>query len=55
MFLLIGGPRAGQLVDDLPSGYRRAPRDADGEAVEVFDGFAARHAVWGRDDGVRSG
>ncbi|HET8927754.1 MAG TPA: hypothetical protein VFN24_07985 [Microbacterium sp.] len=46
MFVLEGGPREGQLVDELPVGY--APIFADEEAARVvlFDDFIARKARW---------
>ncbi len=45
MYVLNGGPRAGQLVDDLPDGYAvgdtRAP-----VAVTVIGGIPATRAHW---------
>lgn len=46
MFVLEGGPRGGQLVDELPTGY--APVDVGEEPVRVvlFEDFVARKARW---------
>ncbi len=46
MFVLEGGPRQGQLVDELPTGYRPVIADAGPVRVELFEDFVARKARW---------
>jgi hypothetical protein len=46
MFMLSGGPRAGQLVDDLPTGYRLLGARHDGPAQLVVGDMVAAVAVW---------
>ena len=47
MFVLNGGPRAGQLVDDLPSGYRLlAGARETGPGATVVADVPAAIAVW---------
>ncbi|MBN9153686.1 MAG: hypothetical protein J0J05_06870 [Microbacterium sp.] len=45
VFVLDGGPRAGQLVDDLPTGYR-AQGGVHGASPALFDDVFADVAVW---------
>lgn len=49
VFVLDGGPRGGQLVDDLPAGYRSAGPCAPGRTVRLFDDVFADVAVWADD------
>lgn len=44
MYVLDGGPRAGQLVDDLPEGY--APPEQASLAAVVIGDIPASLAVW---------
>jgi hypothetical protein len=53
MFLLIGGPRAGQLVDELPGGYRVPPASSPDGDVSLFEDFIARKATWDSTVGAR--
>jgi hypothetical protein len=46
MYMLEGGPRSGQLVDDLPSGYSIAPDTDPAATYEVFGDFVATTARW---------
>lgn len=46
MFVLEGGPREGQLVDELPTGYMPVPADAGPVRVVLFEDFIARKAQW---------
>lgn len=49
MFVLEDGPRGGQLVDELPTGYVPISAD-DGHAhITLFEDFAARKARWSGD------
>lgn len=43
IYVLVGGPRDGQYVDDLPRGYRIS---LDGPAPELFAEFDTVRAVW---------
>lgn len=46
MYVLEGGPRSGQWVDDLPDGYTLAPEAAvNGEPLGLAD-VPATLAVW---------
>ncbi|MBA8815227.1 hypothetical protein FHX48_000279 [Microbacterium halimionae] len=46
LYLLEGGPRAKQLVDDLPVNYHvNAPNETP-ECVEVLEGLVADVAHW---------
>lgn len=49
VFVLDGGPRAGQLVDDLPVGYRTAPATEGRRPMPIFEDVFADVAVWGGD------
>jgi hypothetical protein len=51
VFVLDGGPRAGQLVDDLPAGYRTESRPDGHRPVSLFEDFFADVAVWAGDRG----
>jgi hypothetical protein len=54
MFMLSGGPRAGQLVDDLPLGYHLLGVETPGPAQLVMGDMIAAVAVWPADeDGPR--
>ena len=44
LFMLDGGPRAGELVDDLPSDY--AIDEASARRIEILEGFVAQVATW---------
>lgn len=46
MFMLRGGPRAGQLVDDLPRGYRLLGERSSGPSQLVVGEMVAAVAVW---------
>jgi len=46
VFLLVGGPRDGQLVDDLPRGYAVVPSPSRRPALTLFDDLVAEEAVW---------
>ncbi|MDQ1129323.1 hypothetical protein [Microbacterium sp. SORGH_AS_0888] len=46
MFLLRGGPRAGQLVDDLPTGYSLLAERTSGPSQLVVGDIVAAVAVW---------
>jgi hypothetical protein len=46
MFVLEGGPREGQLVDELPVGYAPIAADEGSAHVILFDDFSARKARW---------
>ena len=46
VFLLVGGPRARQLVDDLPRGYEPVPLAADEAEMTLFDDLVVQQAVW---------
>ena len=47
VFLLVGGPRARQLVDDLPRGYRRVQRQDGGPGVvTLLEDLVVEEAVW---------
>lgn len=46
MFMLEGGPRQGQLVDELPLGYVAITGDDSAARVIIFDDFMARKARW---------
>lgn len=46
MFVLSGGPRAGQLVDDLPLGYRLVGAQAEGPSHLIVGDMVAAVAVW---------
>lgn len=50
MFMLSGGPRAGQLVDDLPAGYRLRGVRTDGPSQLVIGDMIAAVAEWPEDD-----
>ena len=45
VFMLDGGPRDGQLVDDLPVGYERASQGRRSQ-VEIVEGLVAERAGW---------
>lgn len=44
MYVLEGGPRDGELVDELPEGYVRGEKPTD--HIEIFDGYTALRSVW---------
>lgn len=44
--MLEGGPRQGQLVDELPLGYVAITGDDSAARVIIFDDFMARKARW---------
>ncbi|MBB2975894.1 hypothetical protein FHX49_001461 [Microbacterium endophyticum] len=46
VYVLHGGPRAGQIVDDLPNNYRIDKPQESPQTVEVFDGLMADVARW---------
>jgi hypothetical protein len=46
VYILIGGPRSRQLVDELPSGYRADGRESDSASVVVLEDLVAAPAVW---------
>ena len=46
VFLLVGGPRDGQLVDDLPRGYSAVPTGARSPVMTLFDDLVVQEAVW---------
>lgn len=46
MYVLEGGPRAGQLVDDLPEGYALEPAPTPGFPAAVIGDIPAATAVW---------
>ncbi|MCR2824815.1 hypothetical protein [Microbacterium sp. zg.Y909] len=46
VFLLMGGPRDGQLVDDLPRGYAVRSSGSRGPAMTLFDDLVVEEAVW---------
>ncbi|MCR2815187.1 hypothetical protein [Microbacterium jiangjiandongii] len=46
VFLLVGGPRDGQLVDDLPRGYAAAPLGPRSPVMTLFDDLVVHEAVW---------
>lgn len=46
VFLLEDGPRAGQLVDELPRGYAPADGSTKPREAMVFADFVAQRAVW---------
>ncbi len=46
MFVLEGGPREGQLVDELPRGYAPVVADEGPMRVVLFEDFIARKARW---------
>ena len=46
VYILIGGPRSRQLVDELPSGYRAEGRESDRASVVVLEDLIAAPAVW---------
>jgi hypothetical protein len=50
VFLLEGGPRAGQLVDDLPSGYSTLPSPDEDVTIVIGQEFEADRAFWFPDD-----
>ncbi|MBN9173080.1 MAG: hypothetical protein J0I70_02870 [Microbacterium sp.] len=54
VFVLEGGPRAGQLVDDLPAGYR-AQGGVHGASAALFDDVFADVAVWRGDRDTPAG
>lgn len=54
MFLLRGGPRAGQLVDDLPRGYRILGEGTSGPSQLVLGEMVAAVAVWPDEAGTPS-
>ncbi|MCR2812595.1 hypothetical protein NQ166_02045 [Microbacterium sp. zg.Y1090] len=53
VYLLVGGPRARQLVDDLPTGYRPAPMPAGSDAMTLFDDLVVEEALWTDPVGLR--
>jgi hypothetical protein len=46
VYILIGGPRSRQLVDELPSGYRAEGRESGRASVVVLEDLVAATAVW---------
>jgi hypothetical protein len=46
VYILIGGPRSSQLVDELPQGYRRADGDSRERSVVVMEDLVAAPGVW---------
>jgi hypothetical protein len=46
VYILIGGPRSRQLVDELPDGYRRVDADSRRRSVVVVDDIVAAPGVW---------
>jgi len=46
VFLLVGGPRARQLVDDLPRGYRRVDPKSGSGVVTLLEDLVVEEAVW---------
>jgi len=46
VYILIGGPRSRQLVDELPQGYRRADGDSRARSVVVMEDIVAAPGVW---------
>jgi len=46
MFVLSGGPRAGQLVDDLPTGYRLPGPNIEGPSQLLVGDLVAAVAIW---------
>jgi hypothetical protein len=46
VYILIGGPRSRQLVDELPSGYRADGQESDRASVVVLEDLVAAPAVW---------
>ncbi|MCR2783783.1 MULTISPECIES: hypothetical protein [unclassified Microbacterium] len=46
VYLLVGGPRARQLVDDLPRGYRLVASESGSGVVTIFEDLVAEEAVW---------
>ncbi len=50
MFMLSGGPRAGQLVDELPDGYHLLGVQTDGPSQLIVGDMVAAVAVWPEDE-----
>ncbi|MBD7956145.1 hypothetical protein H9651_00650 [Microbacterium sp. Sa4CUA7] len=46
VYLLVGGPRARQLVDDLPRGYRPVQSDSGSAVVPLLEDLVVEEAVW---------
>ena len=51
MYVLDGGPRAGQLVDDLPEGYVPPAQPLSSFEALVIGDIPAAVAVWGSEGG----
>jgi hypothetical protein len=46
LYILIGGPRSRQLVDDLPRGYRAGKAETDQAPLVVLEDLVAAPAIW---------
>ena len=51
--MLVGGPRDGQYVDDVPRGYRPDPAEASSSPYDAIEGFDLIRAVWFQSDPAR--
>ncbi|GAA1954688.1 hypothetical protein [Microbacterium aquimaris] len=46
IYVLVGGPRDGQYVDDIPLGYRPDSSERPASPYDAIDGFEMVRAVW---------
>lgn len=46
VYILIGGPRSRQLVDELPSGYRPGGMGSEGLGIVLLEDLVAAPAIW---------
>tara|TARA_B100000519_G_scaffold193109_1_gene195283 strand:- start:12505 stop:12687 length:183 start_codon:yes stop_codon:yes gene_type:complete len=53
IYVLVGGPRDGQYVDDVPRGYRPDPAEASSSPYDAIEGFDLIRAVWYQSDPAR--